>query len=44
MTRMLSLIHISDDDNPLSLKVDFILSFCDIVVGSKEGLKPVRCV
>ena len=40
----------SDDDNPLSLKVDFILSFCDIVVGSKEGLKPVektiidRCV
>ena len=40
----------SDDDNPLSLKVDFILSFCDIVVGAKEGLKPVektiidRCV
>ncbi len=40
----------SDDDNPLSLKVDFILSFCDIIVGSKEGLKPVektiidRCV
>ena len=32
----------SDDDNPLSLKVDFILSFCDIVVGSKEGLKPVE--
>ena len=40
----------SDDDNPLSLKVDFILSICDIVVGAKEGLKPVektiidRCV
>ena len=40
----------SDDDNPLSLKMDFILSFCDIVVGAKEGLKPVektiidRCV
>ena len=40
----------SDDDTPLSLKVDFILSFCDIVVGAKEGLKPVektiidRCV
>ena len=32
----------SDDDNPLSLKVDFILSFCDIVVGAKEGLKPVE--
>jgi len=40
----------SDDENPLSLKVDFLLSFCDIVVGSKEGLQPVektiidRCV
>ena len=40
----------SDDDNPLSLKVDFLLSFCDIVVGSKDGLQPVektvidRCV
>ncbi len=40
----------SDEDSPLSLKVDFILSFCDIVVGSKEGLTPVektiidRCV
>ena len=35
---------------PLSLKVDFLLSFCDIVVGSKDGLQPVektvidRCV
>ncbi len=40
----------SDDENPLSLKVDFLLSFCDIVVGGKDGLKPVektiidRCV
>ena len=40
----------SDDENPLSLKVDFLLSFCDIVVGSKDGLQPVektvidRCV
>ena len=30
----------SDDENPLSLKVDFLLSFCDIVVGSKDGLQP----
>ena len=43
-------LNYSDDDNPLSLKVDFILSFCDIVVGSKDGLQPVektvidRCV
>ena len=40
----------SDDESPLSLKVDFLLSFCDIVVGSKDGLQPVektvidRCV
>ena len=32
----------SDDENPLSLKVDFLLSFCDIVVGSKDGLQPVE--
>jgi len=43
-------LNYSDDENPLSLKVDFILSFCDIVVGGKEGLQPVektvidRCV
>ena len=43
-------LNYSDDDNPLSLKVDFLLSFCDIVVGSKDGLQPVektvidRCV
>ena len=43
-------LNYSDDDNPLSLKVDFLLSFCDIVVGSKVGLQPVektvidRCV
>ena len=40
----------SDDESPLSLKVDFLLSFCDIVVGSKDGLQPIektvidRCV
>ena len=32
----------SDDDNPLALKADFILSLCDIVVGSKDGLQPVE--
>ena len=43
-------LNYSDDDNPLALKVDFLLSFCDIVVGSKDGLQPVektvidRCV
>ena len=35
-------LNYSDDENPLSLKVDFLLSFCDIVVGSKDGLQPVE--
>ena len=40
----------SDDDNPLSLKSDFILSLCELIVGGKDGLAPVektiidRCV
>ena len=40
----------SEDDNPLALKADFILSLCELMVGRKEGLKPVektvidRCV
>ena len=31
-----------DDDNPIALKADFILSLCELIVGSKEGLKPVE--
>ena len=40
----------SEEDNPLSLKADFILSLCELVVGGKEVLLPVektvidRCV
>ena len=40
----------SDEDNPLALKADFILSLCELIVGGKDGLKPVektiidRCV
>lgn len=40
----------SDDDDPLSLKSDFILSLCELIVGGKNGLEPVektiidRCV
>ncbi len=40
----------SEEDNPIALKADFILSLCELVVGGKEGLKPVektvidRCV
>ena len=32
----------SDDDNPLSLKSDFILSLCELIVGGKDGLAPVE--
>ena len=40
----------SEEDNPLALKADFILSLCELVVGGKDGLMPVektvidRCV
>ena len=43
-------INYADDDDPLSLKSDFILSLCELVVGGKNGLEPVektiidRCV
>lgn len=32
----------SEEDNPLALKADFILSLCELVVGGKEGLLPVE--
>ena len=32
----------SEDDNPLSLKSDFILSLCELVIGGKEGLQPIE--
>ncbi|MGO1819899.1 MAG: VirB4-like conjugal transfer ATPase, CD1110 family, partial [Senegalia sp. (in: firmicutes)] len=32
----------SDDENPLSLKSDFVLSLCELVVGGKNGLEPVE--
>ena len=40
----------SEEDNPLALKADFILSLCELIVGNKDGLQPVektvidRCV
>lgn len=33
-------LNYSDDDDPVSLKADFILSFMELVVGGKTGLKP----
>ena len=35
-------MNYSDDDNPIALKADFILSLCELIVGGKEGLQPVE--
>jgi Domain of unknown function DUF87. len=32
----------NDDDNPLALKSDFILSLCELVVGGRDGLQPIE--
>ena len=43
-------LNYSEDESPLSLKSDFILSLCELIVGGKDGLQPVektiidRCV
>ena len=43
-------LNYSEDENPLALKSDFVLSFCELVMGGKNGLQPVertvidRCV
>ena len=40
----------SEEDNPVALKADFVLSLCELIIGGKEGLQPVektvidRCV
>ena len=40
----------SEEDSPLALKADFILSLCELIVGGKDGLQPIektvidRCV
>ena len=43
-------LNYSEDENPLALKSDFILSLCELIVGGKAGLEPIektiidRCV
>ena len=43
-------MNINDEDSPLSMKADFLLSLCELIVGGKEGLQPIektvidRCV
>ena len=40
----------SEEDNPIALKADFIISLCELIAGGKEGLQPIektvidRCV
>ena len=35
-------LNYSDDENPLSLKSDFILSLCELIVGGRDGLQPIE--
>ena len=35
-------LNYSEDDNPIALKSDFLLSLCELVIGGKEGLMPVE--
>ena len=43
-------LNMTGEDSPLSMKADFLLSLCELIVGGKEGLQPVektvidRCV
>ncbi len=43
-------LNYSEEENPLSLKADFVLSLCELIVGGKDGLQAVektiidRCV
>ena len=35
-------LNYSDDENPLALKSDFILSLCELIVGGRDGLQPIE--
>ena len=43
-------MNMADEESPLSMKADFLLSLCELILGGKEGLQPVertvidRCV
>ena len=43
-------LNLAGDESPLSMKADFLLSLCELIVGGKEGLQPIektvidRCV
>lgn len=35
-------LNYSEDESPLALKSDFILSLCELIVGGKDGLQPIE--
>ena len=35
-------LNYSEDESPVSLKADFILSLCELIIGSRNGLEPVE--
>jgi type IV secretory pathway VirB4 component len=35
-------VNYSEDDNPLSLKSDFIVSMCELILGGRAGLEPLE--
>ena len=43
-------LNLAGEDSPLSMKADFLLSLCELILGGKEGLQPIektvidRCV
>lgn len=43
-------LNLTGEDSPLSMKADFLLSLCELIIGGKEGLQPIektvidRCV
>ena len=43
-------LNMLGEDSPLSMKADFLLSLCELIIGGKEGLQPIektvidRCV
>jgi len=43
-------MSLADEESPLSMKADFILSLCELIIGGRDGLQPIektvidRCV
>ena len=35
-------VNYSEEENPLTLKSDFVLSMCELIVGGKDGFQPIE--